>query len=157
MNIINPLTLAGTLIGGALPFLFSGILIEAVAKAAGKMVEEVRRQFRQDPKILTGESRPDYKTCISISSVGALREMKLPSLISVIVPLICGFMFGADFVGGLLIGTSLSAIMLAFYTGNAGGAWDNAKKYVETGLLEGHDKGSKTHEATVVGDTVVIH
>lgn len=154
LNIINPLTLAGTLIGGALPFLFSGILIEAVAKAAGKMVDEVRRQFRQDPKILTGESRPDYKTCISISSIGALREMKLPSLISVIIPLICGFIFGADFVGGLLIGTSLSAIMLAFYTGNAGGAWDNAKKYIETGLLKGHGEGSKTHEAAVVGDTV---
>lgn len=154
LNIINPLTLAGAIVGAALPFLFSGILIDAVAKAAGKMVEEVRRQFKLDPKILTGESRPDYKTCISISSAGALREMKLPSLIAVVTPLICGFIFGANFVGGLLIGTTLSAIMLALYTANAGGAWDNAKKYIETGSIEGHGKGSRTHEATVIGDTV---
>lgn len=154
LNIINPLTLVGALIGAALPYMFSGMLIDAVSKAAGQMVDEVRRQFREDPKILTGESKPDYNRCISISSSGALKEMKVPSIISVVTPLISGFIFGPDFVGGLLIGTTLSAVMLALYTANAGGAWDNAKKYVETGMVEGHGKGSKTHEAAVVGDTV---
>ncbi|NMA94917.1 MAG: sodium-translocating pyrophosphatase [Clostridiales bacterium] len=154
LDIIDPLTLSGTIIGGALPFFFSGMLIEAVAKAAGKMVDEVRRQFREDPGILTGESRPDYNNCIAISSIGALQEMRFPSLLAVVIPIISGFIFGANFVGGLLIGTSLSAIMLAFFTGNAGGAWDNAKKYIESGMLKGHGKDSKTHEASVVGDTV---
>ncbi|MFY9279350.1 MAG: sodium-translocating pyrophosphatase [Caldicoprobacterales bacterium] len=154
LDIINPLTLVGAMVGTALPYLFSGMLIDAVAKAAGRMVDEVRRQFREDPGILTGESKPDYNRCIGISSAGAIAEMKMPSLISVITPLICGFIFGPDFVGGLLIGTTLSAIMLALYTANAGGAWDNAKKYIETGRIEGHEKGSKTHEAAVIGDTV---
>lgn len=154
LDIINPLTLTGAMVGAALPFLFSGILIDAVARAAGQMVDEVRRQFRKDPKILTGESQPDYNTCISIASVGAIRKMKMPSLIAVVIPLISGFIFGPEFVGGLLIGTTLSAIMLALYTANAGGAWDNAKKYVELGYIKGHGEGSDAHEAVVVGDTV---
>ncbi len=154
LNIIDPLALAGVIFGAALPYFFSGLLIDAVAKAAGKMVEEVRRQFKKDPKILTGESRPDYKTCIEISSAGALAEMKTPAFISVLTPVICGFIFGANFVGGLLIGTTLSAIMLALYTANAGGAWDNAKKYIETGAIEGNGKGSETHKAAIIGDTV---
>ncbi|MFA7019683.1 MAG: sodium-translocating pyrophosphatase, partial [Sphaerochaetaceae bacterium] len=130
LNMINPLTLVGALVGAALPYLFSGLLIEAVANAARKMVQEVRRQFKADPGIIQGTSLPDYKTCISISSAGALSEMRLPALISVATPLISGFLFGAEFVGGLLIGTTLSSVMLALYTANAGGAWDNAKKYV---------------------------
>ena len=154
LDIINPLTLVGAMVGTALPYFFSGMLIDAVAKAAGQMVDEVRRQFRENPKLLTGEARPDYNKCIAISTAGAIREMKLPSLISVITPLISGFIFGPNFVGGLLLGTTLSAVMLALYTANAGGAWDNAKKYIETGKIEGHGKGSKTHEATVIGDTV---
>ncbi len=154
LDVINPLTLTGALIGGALPFLFSGILIEAVAKAARKMVQEVRRQFKNDPGILTGESRPDYKRCIEISSAGAIKEMKVPALIAVLTPIACGFIFGANFVGGLLIGTTLSGIMLALYSANAGGSWDNAKKYVETGSIKGHAKGSETHTAAVIGDTV---
>ena len=152
LDIINPMTLAGALVGAALPYLFSGILIEAVAKAARKMVDEVRRQFKADPKILTGESRPDYKLCIEISSAGALAEMKLPAMLAVLTPLVSGFLLGTDFVGGLLIGTTLSAIMLALYTANAGGAWDNAKKYIEHGHHGG--KGSEAHAAGVVGDTV---
>ncbi len=152
LNIINPLILSGALIGAALPYLFSGILIEAVAKAARKMVQEVRRQFQENPGILTGETRPDYRLCIEISSAGALREMKLPALISVLTPILSGFIFGPDFVGGLLIGTTLSAIMLALYTANAGGAWDNAKKYIEHGHHGG--KGSDAHSAAVIGDTV---
>lgn len=146
------MTLAGGLIGAALPYLFSGILIEAVAKAAGKMVEEVRRQFQADPKILTGESKPDYRLCIEISSAGALAEMKGPALIAVMTPLLTGFLLGPDFVGGLLIGTTLSAVMLALFTANAGGAWDNGKKYIEQGHHGG--KGSEAHAAGVVGDTV---
>lgn len=154
LNFTNPLILAGALIGGALPYLFSGMLIEAVAKAARKMVEEVRRQFREIPGILEGKAKPDYKTCIEISSQGALKEMRMPAIISIIFPLVSGFLFGPYFVGGLLIGATLSAIMLAIFTGNAGGAWDNGKKYIESGAIEGQGKGSPAHDAAVVGDTV---
>ena len=154
LNIINPLTLAGAIIGGALPFLFSGMLIEAVAKAARKMVDEVRRQFKSNPAILTGEDDPDYKTCIGISSKGAISEMKVPALLAVVVPVLCGFLFGPKFVGGILIGSTICAIMIAIFTGNSGGAWDNGKKYIETGSIEGHGKGSPAHDAAVVGDTV---
>ncbi len=152
LNIVHPLTLVGALVGAALPYLFSGLLIKAVANAARKMVQEVRRQFKADPGIIQGTSLPDYKTCISISSAGALAEMKVPALIAVATPLITGFIFGAEFVGGLLIGTTLSSVMLALYTANAGGAWDNGKKYVENGHYGG--KGSDAHKAAVVGDTV---
>ena len=154
LNLIDPMTLAGAIVGGALPFLFSGMLIEAVAKAARKMVDEVRRQFKEIPGILDGTAKPDYKTCIEISSKGAIGEMKVPSLLAIIVPVACGFIFGAEFVGGLLIGSTVCSIMLAIFTGNAGGAWDNGKKYIETGAIEGHGKGSPAHDAAVVGDTV---
>ena len=154
LNFTNPLILAGALVGGALPYLFSGMLIEAVANAARKMVEEVRRQFRDIPGILEGKAKPDYKTCIEISSQGALKEMRMPAIISIIFTVIAGFLFGPYFVGGLLIGATLSAIMLAIFTGNAGGAWDNGKKYIESGAIEGQGKGSPAHDAAVVGDTV---
>ena len=154
LNIINPLTLAGALVGGAIPFFFSGVLIDSVAKAAGKMVDEVRRQFREFPGILTGDVKPDYNRCIAISSEGALKEMALPAALAILPPLVGGFLFGAEFVGGLLIGTLLSGIMLALFTANSGGSWDNAKKLVETGGVEGHGKGSETHNSTIVGDTV---
>lgn len=154
LDFTNPLILAGALIGGALPFLFSGMLIEAVANAARKMVDEVRRQFKEIPGILEGKAKPDYKTCIEISSQGALKEMRMPAILSIIFPVISGFLFGPYFVGGLLIGATLSAIMLAIFTGNAGGAWDNAKKYIESGVFEGQGKGSPAHDAAVVGDTV---
>ena len=154
LDFTNPLILAGALVGGALPFLFSGMLIEAVANAARKMVEEVRRQFREIPGILEGKAKPDYKTCIEISSQGALKEMKVPSVLAILFPLVSGFLFGPMFVGGLLIGATLSAIMLAIFTGNAGGAWDNGKKYIESGAVKGQGKGSPAHDAAVVGDTV---
>ncbi len=154
LNIINPITLTGAMVGAALPFMFSGILIESVSNAARKMVDEVRRQFREKPGILDGTEEPDVKTCIGIASEGALREMKLPSYMAVLFPLLAGFIFGANFVGGALIGSILSAIMLALFTGNAGGAWDNAKKLIESGAMNGHDKGGPTHAAAVVGDTV---
>ncbi len=154
LNIIDPLTLAGAIVGAALPFLFSGMLIDAVAKAARKMVEEVRRQFREIKGLLQGEVLPDYKTCIEISSKGSIKEMRVPALMAIAIPVICGFLFGVNFVAGLLIGSTLSAIMLAIFTGNAGGAWDNAKKYIEEGGIKGYGKGSSAHDAAVVGDTV---
>ena len=144
----------GLLIGGMLPFLFSAFTMQSVGKAAFEMIEEVRRQFRDIPGILEGKAKPDYKTCIEISSQGALKEMRMPAIISIIFPVIAGFLFGPYFVGGLLIGATLSAIMLAIFTGNAGGAWDNGKKYIESGAIEGQGKGSPAHDAAVVGDTV---
>ncbi|NLL48748.1 MAG: sodium-translocating pyrophosphatase [Firmicutes bacterium] len=154
LNIINPMTLVGALVGAALPYLFSGMLIESVTKAARKMVDEVRRQFKEHPGILDGSEEPDVRSCIAIASEGALQEMKVPSYMAVLFPILAGFVFGANFVGGVLIGSIMSAIMLALFTGNAGGAWDNAKKLIETGALNGHDKGGPTHAAAVVGDTV---
>ena len=154
LNLMTPSILAGAVVGAALPFLFSGMLIEAVAKAARKMVEEVRRQFKEIPGILDGTATPDYKTCIEISTKGSISEMKIPSLLSIVIPVACGFLFGPQFVGGLLIGSILSAIMLAIFCGNAGGAWDNGKKYIEAGGVEGQGKGTPTHDAAVVGDTV---
>ena len=154
LNLIDPLTLCGALCGAALPFLFSGMLIEAVAKAARKMVEEVRRQFREIEGLLEGETLPDYKTCIEISSQGALKEMRIPCLMAILFPIVTGFIFGPMFVGGILIGATIAAIMLAVFCGNSGGAWDNAKKYIEAGGVEGESKGSPAHDASVVGDTV---
>lgn len=154
LNVLDPLILSGAIVGAALPFFFSGMLIEAVAKAAEQMVEEVRRQFKEIKGLLEGKAMPDTKSCISISSQGALKEMRVPALTALIFPVISGFIFGAEFVGGLLLGATISAIMLAIFTGNAGGAWDNGKKYIETGAIEGHGKGSPAHDAAVVGDTV---
>ena len=154
MNLMNILVFGGVLVGLALPWMFSGLLIEAVSKAANKMVEEVRRQFREIPGILKGTDKPDYKTCIAISTQGALAEMKIPAIIAIASPIACGLVFGPYFVGGLLLGATLSAIVLAVFCGNAGGAWDNAKKFLETGAIDGEGKGSYAHKASVVGDTV---
>lgn len=154
LNIVDGYVLVGAIVGAALPFLFSGMLINSVAKAARNMVVEVRRQFKEIPGILDGTGRPDYKRCITISSQGALKEMIVPAIVAIAFPVVCGFLFGPYFVGGVLIGATLSAIMLAIYTGNAGGAWDNAKKYIESGGVEGAGKGTPAHDAAVVGDTV---
>ena len=155
LNVINPLGLTGAIFGAAMPFLFSGMLINAVAKAAQRMVDEVRRQFREIPGLLEGTARPDTKTCIQISTQGAIKEMTAPAVLAIAFPVACGFIFGAEFVGGILVGATLSAIMLAIFCGNAGGAWDNGKKYIETGVLGAENgKGSATHDAGVVGDTV---
>lgn len=158
LNIASPLTLVGGIVGAAIPFMFSGMLIQAVAKAARHMVDEVRRQFKEIPGILEGTAKPDYKTCIEISSQGSIKQMTVPCLIAIIIPVAGGFIFGPQFVGGLLIGAIIAAIMLAIYTGNAGGAWDNAKKYIESGGIEGAKKGEEgydaAHDAAVVGDTV---
>ncbi len=154
LDIISRDVLVGAILGGALPFLFSGMLINSVAKAARSMVVEVRRQFNEMPGILDGTQRPDYTRCITISSQGALKEMIVPAIVAIAFPVVCGFLFGAKFVGGILIGATISAIMLAIFTGNSGGAWDNAKKYIEAGGVEGAGKGTPTHDAAVVGDTV---
>ncbi|WP_343210579.1 sodium-translocating pyrophosphatase [Anaerolentibacter hominis] len=154
LNIVNSLTLAGAFVGAVLPYLFSGMLIKAVAKSAGHMVDEVRRQFKEKPGIMKGTVKPDYNRCIEISSKGALAEMKMPVVVSIATPLVSGFLFGADFVGGVLIGATISAIMLALFTANAGGAWDNAKKFIESGSLKGEKKGGEAHSAAVVGDTI---
>ncbi len=154
LNLINPMTLCGALCGAALPYMFSGMLINAVAKAARKMVEEVRRQFNEIEGLREGKVLPDYKTCIEISSSGALKEMRIPCIMCILFPLVTGFIFGPMFVGGVLMGATISAIMLAIFCGNSGGAWDNAKKYIESGGVEGQSKGSPAHDASVVGDTV---
>ncbi|MDK2946146.1 sodium-translocating pyrophosphatase [Geotoga petraea] len=154
LNLISSKTISGAIFGASLPFFFSAFLIDAVVNAANKMVSEVRRQFKEIPGLMEGKSDPDYERCIRISSEGSLKEMKIPAFISVATPIISGFIFGPDFVGGLLVGTTLSGIMLAIFSANSGGAWDNGKKNIEAGNVEGEGKGSDAHKASVVGDTV---
>ena len=148
----NPKVLIGLLIGSMLPFLFSALTISSVGKAANKMVEEIRDQFSTHPGILTGEVVPDYNRCIDISTRASLKEMILPAIIAVAAPILAGFIIGFEGLGGVLMGGLVSAIMLAVFMANSGGAWDNAKKYVEEGNYGG--KGSETHHAAVTGDTV---
>ena len=152
IDILNPKVIIGLFIGGMLPFLFSAITMESVSKAAYKMIEEVRRQFREDPGILKGESRPDYTSCVGISTTAALHEMLVPGIISVAVPIAMGILLGTDALGGLLAGSLVTGVLMAIFMANAGGAWDNAKKYIESGTHGG--KGSSSHKAAVVGDTV---
>ena len=154
LNMIDARTIAGALLGAALPYYFSGMLIKSVTKAAMKMVEEIRRQFREIPGLMEGKATPDYTKCIAITSENALHQMKAPAFIAILTPLITGFLLGPKFVGGVLIGTTLSGAMLAILTANAGGAWDNAKKFLEQGNIEGYGKGSDPHKALVIGDTV---
>ena len=152
VNLMNPMVLSGVFIGAMMSFLFCGLTMNAVGRAAQKMVEEVRRQFREIKGILTREAVPDYARCVEISTKGAQREMLLPSLIAIIVPVATGLILGVAGVMGLLIGGLGSGFVLAVFMANSGGAWDNAKKYVEEGNLGG--KNSECHKATVVGDTV---
>ncbi|HJC47084.1 MAG TPA: sodium-translocating pyrophosphatase [Candidatus Lachnoclostridium pullistercoris] len=152
IDILNPKVIIGLFIGGMLPFLFSAITMESVSKAAYRMIEEVRRQFREDPGILKGESRPDYTSCVGISTTAALREMLVPGLVAVAAPLAMGVFLGTDALGGMLAGALLTGVLMAVFMANAGGAWDNAKKYIEGGAHGG--KGSEPHKAAVVGDTV---
>ena len=152
IDLMNPMVLAGVFIGAMMSFLFCGLTMNAVGRAAQSMVEEVRRQFREIKGILTREATPDYARCVEISTRGAQREMLLPSLIAIIVPVAVGLVLGVAGVMGLLIGGLGSGFVLAIFMANSGGAWDNAKKYVEEGNLGG--KNSECHKATVVGDTV---
>lgn len=152
IDILNPKVIIGLFIGGMLPFLFSAITMESVSKAAYRMIEEVRRQFREYPGILKGESRPDYTSCVGISTTAALQEMLVPGVIAVAAPLVMGVCLGTDALGGMLAGALLTGVLMAIFMANAGGAWDNAKKYIEGGTHGG--KGSEPHKAAVVGDTV---
>ena len=155
VSLMNPAVLGGVFIGAMMAFLFCGLTMNAVGRAAGKMVEEVRRQFRTIKGILTGEGTPDYKRCVEISTKAAQHEMLLPALIAIITPVITGIVLGVAGVLGLLIGGLGAGFVLAVFMSNSGGAWDNTKKYVEEGHLgEGRGKGSECHHATVVGDTV---
>ena len=152
VTLMNPKVLAGIFIGSMMAFLFCGLTMNAVGRAAAHMVDEVRRQFREIKGILTGEAEPDYERCVAISTKGAQREMVVPSLLAIIAPVVTGLVFGVPGVLGLLIGGLSSGFVLAIFMANAGGAWDNAKKYVEEGNFGG--KGGEVHKATVVGDTV---
>jgi K(+)-stimulated pyrophosphate-energized sodium pump len=152
INIINPKVVIGMLIGGALPYLLGAMTMSAVGRAAFAMVEEVRRQFRENKGIMDGTVKPDSARCIDISTRAALKEMVVPGLVAVIAPVVIGFGLGAEALGGLLGGALVSGVLLALFMSNAGGAWDNAKKYIESGQLGG--KGSDAHKASVVGDTV---
>ncbi len=152
ISILEPRVIIGLFIGGMLPFLFSAITMEAVSKAAFSMIEEVRRQFHSDKGILEGTSKPDYKSCVAISTNAALKEMLVPGIIAIVVPIIIGKLLGAAALGGLLAGALVTGVLMAIFMANAGGAWDNAKKYIESGAHGG--KGSDPHKAAVVGDTV---
>ncbi len=152
VTLMNPKVLSGMFVGSMMAFLFCGLTMNAVGRAAAHMVDEVRRQFREIKGILTGEAEPDYERCVAISTRGAQREMVVPSLIAIVAPILTGLIFGVSGVLGLLIGGLSSGFVLAIFMANAGGAWDNAKKYVEEGHFGG--KGSEVHKATVVGDTV---
>jgi K(+)-stimulated pyrophosphate-energized sodium pump len=152
LDILAPTMLPGLLIGAMMPYLFSALTMMAVGKAAHEIVLEVRRQFQEIPGLMEGTGKPDYKTCVGISTESALREMILPGALAVLVPIIVGHVLGKEALAGLLVGTLLSGFLLAVMMANAGGAWDNAKKYIETGEYGG--KGSDSHKAAVVGDTV---
>ena len=152
INLLDYKVIIGIFIGGMLTFLFSAFTMESVSKAAYKMIEEVRRQFREKPGIMKGEEKPDYTSCVAISTTAALHEMLLPGVMAVVVPLIVGIVLGVESLGGLLSGALVTGVLMAIFMSNAGGAWDNAKKYIETGHHGG--KGSEAHKAAVVGDTV---
>ena len=152
MSILDPKVVVGLFIGGMLPFLFSAFTMSSVGRAANKMIAEVRRQFKEKPGILQGKDKPDYSRCVSISTKAALWEMIIPGVMAVVVPIIVGFVLGVESLGGLLAGALISGVMLAIFMANSGGAWDNAKKYIESLPEEG--KGSAAHKASVVGDTV---
>ncbi len=152
INITKPQVIIGLLIGGSIPFLVASLTMHSVGRGAMKMVEEIRRQFREIPGLMEGTGKPDNERCIDISTQAALQEMVAPGVIAILMPILIGYGFGAQALGGFLVGATLTGVMLALFMANAGGAWDNAKKYVERGNLGG--KGSDAYHATVVGDTV---
>ncbi len=152
IDILDPKVIVGLFLGGMLPFLFSALTMESVSKAAYQMIEEVRRQFRTIPGIMEGSGKPDYKSCVAISTTAALKEMLIPGIMAVAAPLLIGILLGTNALGGLLAGALVTGVLMAVFMSNAGGAWDNAKKYIEEGAHGG--KGSEAHKAAVVGDTV---
>jgi K(+)-stimulated pyrophosphate-energized sodium pump len=156
LSLTNPLVTIGALIGASLAAIVACLTMTAVGRAAGKMVDEIRRQFREIPGLLEGKEgvKPEVARCVNISTEAALSEMILPGVLSIVIPVLVGFLLGADALGGLLFGTTLVAVVLALFMANAGGAWDNAKKFIEQGLIPGEKKGTAAHKAAVVGDTV---
>jgi len=152
IDILEPTTIIGLFIGAGLPFLFSAFAMEAVGKAAFDMIGEVRRQFREIPGLMEGKAKPDYRACVDISTKAAIRQMIVPGLLAVGTPILVGFVLGKTALGGMLAGGTVSGLLMAIYMANAGGAWDNAKKYIEAGNHGG--KGTPTHAAAVIGDTV---
>lgn len=156
INLINPSVVIGLLIGGMLPFLIGAMTMTSVGRAAGKMVDEIRRQFREIPGLLEGkpDAKPEPEKCIDISARAALREMVLPGVVAVVAPVLVGFVIGKEALGGMLAGATLAGVLLALMMSNGGGAWDNAKKFIESGELDGEAKGGEAHKAAVVGDTV---
>jgi len=156
INLINPGTVIGLLIGGALPFFIGALTMTSVGRAAGKMVDEIRRQFREIPGLLEGKEgvKPEPEKCVDISARAALREMILPGVVAVIAPVLIGFVLGPEALGGMLAGATLAGVLLALMMSNGGGAWDNAKKFIEKGDLAGEKKGGEAHAAAVIGDTV---
>jgi len=152
IDLTKPTVMAGIFIGGMLPFLFSSFAMGAVGRAAFAMIKEVRRQFHEIPGLLEGKAKPEYAKCVDIATKAAIKEMIIPGLLAVSTPVIVGFVGGPEMLGGVLAGVTVSGVMLALFMSNAGGAWDNAKKYIEGGIFGG--KGSDTHKAAVTGDTV---
>ena len=152
IDLLAPVTLVGLFIGATLPFIFGAMTMESVGSAAYEMIEEVRRQFHEIPGLLEGKARGDYRKCVDISTAAALHEMLLPGLMAIVFPLLVGFLLGTEALGGLIGGALASGVLLAIMMANAGGAWDNAKKYIESGVHGG--KGSDAHKAAVTGDTV---
>jgi K(+)-stimulated pyrophosphate-energized sodium pump len=149
-SLTNPAVIVGLLVGGLIPFIITGQLINGVSRAAGKMVDEVRRQFKADPGILTGKSKPDYAKCVDIATVASIKELWKSAIIAIIAPILLGIVLGPTAVAGLLMGAVVSGIFLAYHLVNTGGAWDNAKKLVE---MKGQ-KGSEEHKVAVVGDII---
>ncbi len=152
INLLDPKVIVGLFVGGMLPFLFSALTMKAVGRAAFQMIEEVRRQFREIPGIMEGTGKPEYAKCVDISTTAALKEMVIPGILAVVVPVLTGIFLGREALGGLLAGSLITGLLLAIFMANAGGAWDNAKKYIEGGAYGG--KGTEVHAAAVVGDTV---
>jgi K(+)-stimulated pyrophosphate-energized sodium pump len=152
IDITKTIVVIGMFIGGMVPFLIAALTMTSVGKAAFIMIEEIRRQFREIPGLMEGTGKPDSARCIDICTQAALKEMILPGVIAILTPIVVGSILGAEALGGMLMGATLTGVLLALFMSNGGGMWDNAKKYVEAGNLGG--KGSEAHHATVVGDTV---
>jgi len=152
IDIMEPEILVGLLLGSMLPFLFSSFAMDAVGRAAFSMIEEVRRQFKEIPGLMEGKAEADFRRCVDISTAAAIKEMIVPGLIAVLAPPLVGFLGSPEMLGGLLAGVTASGVLLALFQSNAGGAWDNAKKHIESGNFGG--KGSDAHHAAVIGDTV---
>ncbi|MBT3971511.1 MAG: sodium-translocating pyrophosphatase, partial [Euryarchaeota archaeon] len=156
LSLDNPMVIIGLLIGGSLPFVVAAMTMTSVGKAAGEMVDEIRRQFREIDGLLEGREgvKPDSAKCVEISTNAALKEMVMPGVVAVSAPVIVGYVLGAEALGGLLAGSLVTGVLMALFMANAGGAWDNAKKAIEQGHIEGAKKGDATHDAAIIGDTI---